>query len=924
MATILLRAAGTFVGGLLGGPFGAILGATGALAGYAIDQAVFGDNSTRQGPRLNEMPVLNASEGAPIPHAYGYTRLGGQIIWATRFREEQQTERAGGGKGLSRGTRVQTFTYYGNFAVALCEGTIAGVRRIWADGRELDLADLNYRVYLGTETQLPDPFVEALQGVGKTPAYRGTAYVVFEGLPLEEFGNRIPQLSFEVIRPVGKLEPMVEAITIIPGASEFAYATTHITEQAGLGDTRSMNRHVLHGETDWQASLDELQAICPNLKRVALVVSWFGDDLRCENCTLTPRVEETNRGVTTVDWNVGGVSRDQATPVSRIEGKAAFGGTPSDQSVIQAIADMKQRGLEVTFYPFIMMDIPAGSVLPNPDGNGTQATYPWRGRISSGTDRTAACQNAVSQFVGATDSSSFNTSGTIVSTVSQEFSYRRFILHYAHLCSAAGGVDGFVVGTEFRGLTRLRDDSNAFPFVAALSGLIDDIAPVLNADCQITYAADWSEYFGYQPADGSGDVFFNLDPIWAHPQIAAIGIDNYMPLSDWRDTADAAIRDGFESAYDREALASQIEGGEGYDWYYRTDTDRLAGTRTGINSGDLGDEWLYRFKDLEGWWSHQHYDRRNGVAVSTPSAWVPQSKPFWFTELGAPAVDKAANQPNVFPDPKSSENAAPYMSNGGQDALIQRRFLEAHLTYWRQKAVQQSSPMVLPEHIYLWTWDSRPYPAFPVNRNVWSDGSNWHLGHWLNGRLGTAPADDLISEILADSGFSGHDTSRVDAICDGLIVPGDMTARAVLESLIDLWGLQVVQSDDHLTFRSPSWIATEANVSTGEMLDENDQVLTVTRADRQELPGEVSIGFQDVFRDYTPANISAFHSSADQHRNVENLSLSISLCENAARSAAENVLFRRFAERTSVTFALLPEFETLEAGDFVRVSERPD
>ena len=53
------------------------------------------------------------------------------------------------------------------------------------------------------EDQAPDPLIEAKEGGGDAPAYRGLAYLVFERLPLAEFGNRIPQLSFEVIRPVG-------------------------------------------------------------------------------------------------------------------------------------------------------------------------------------------------------------------------------------------------------------------------------------------------------------------------------------------------------------------------------------------------------------------------------------------------------------------------------------------------------------------------------------------------------------------------------------------------------------------------------------------------------------------------------------------------------------------------------------------------
>ena len=33
------------------------------------------------------------------------------------------------------------------------------------------------------------------------PAYRGVAYVVFEDLALGDYGNRVPQFTFEVIRP---------------------------------------------------------------------------------------------------------------------------------------------------------------------------------------------------------------------------------------------------------------------------------------------------------------------------------------------------------------------------------------------------------------------------------------------------------------------------------------------------------------------------------------------------------------------------------------------------------------------------------------------------------------------------------------------------------------------------------------------------
>ena len=71
------------------------------------------------------------------------------------------------------------------------------------------------------------------------------------------------------------------------------------------------------------------------------------------------------------------------------------------------------------------------------------------------------------------------------------------------------------------------------------------------AECKLTYGADWTEYFGHHPQDGSGDVYFHLDPLWAHPAITAVGIDNYMPLSDWRDEDYGAPNpDGFSAPYD--------------------------------------------------------------------------------------------------------------------------------------------------------------------------------------------------------------------------------------------------------------------------------------------------------------------------------------------------------------------------------------
>ena len=123
MATIVLQAAGAAVGTMLGGPIGGMIGrALGAVAGSFIDQQMFGTSRTVKGPRLSDLRVMTSSEGAPVPRLWGRMRVAGQVIWATDFEERRQTESQGGKGGGGRRNKVKTYSYYANFAVALCEG----------------------------------------------------------------------------------------------------------------------------------------------------------------------------------------------------------------------------------------------------------------------------------------------------------------------------------------------------------------------------------------------------------------------------------------------------------------------------------------------------------------------------------------------------------------------------------------------------------------------------------------------------------------------------------------------------------------------------------------------------------------------------------------------------------------------------------
>ncbi|MDQ6436893.1 glycoside hydrolase/phage tail family protein [Mesorhizobium sp. LHD-90] len=880
MAVLLLEAAGAYLGGLFG-PIGSAVGtAAGAFAGYALDRALIDGTRRVEGPRLAGARPFSAEEGAPIPRLYGTARLGGTIIWATRF-EETKTTRRQGGKG---GAKVTEYSYFANVAFALCEGEIAGVRRVWADGRELDLNGIEMRVHKGGADQPPEPLIAARQGTDNTPAYRGIAYAVFERLPLSDYGNRIPQLQFEVLRPVGRLRHDIRGVALIPGSTEHGLDPTVVVKKARPGEEVAENRHVLFAPSDIVASLDELQMLCPNLTDVALVVSWFGDDLRAGECRIRPGVTAAAGADFSKPWIVSGIARSEALAVSSHGGGSAYGGTPTDASVMAAIAEIRSRGLRVALYPFIMMDIAEGNGLPDPHGGEEQAAYPWRGRIScfpgpeapGSADETATARTQVEAFCGEAEVGEFSAGGGTVAFGGAEgdWGFRRLILHYAHLAQAAGGVDAFLIGSEMRGLTTLRDGINAFPFVEALCTLADEVKALLGPGTDICYGADWSEYFGHHPRDGSGDLFFHLDALWARPSISAVGVDNYMPLSDWRD-ADyrSGNPDGASGPYDPKTLRAAIDSGEGFDWFYASAADREARNRTPIEDGAYGKPWVFRTKDLVGWWSSQHFDRIGGIELPTPTAWTPRGKPIWLTELGCPAIDKGPNQPNVFVDPKSSESFTPYFSNGGRSDLAPKRFLEAHAAHW-DPASPTFDPVKNPlspvyggrmldhERIYVWCWDARPFPAFPLQGEVWADGSNWHFGHWLNGRLEAPDLGAVINAILADHGLPVADVADADGTLQGLVIDDPGSARAALEPLVDLFDLAVGEHPDGLVLRSARARAAAPLVIAEAVVEEGVANFERVRVPDHELPTEAVLAFRDHLAGYQSASARSFHAGA--------------------------------------------------------------
>ncbi|WP_436640026.1 baseplate multidomain protein megatron [Microbaculum sp. FT89] len=972
MATLLLSVAGSVIGGAIGGPAGAVIGrALGGLAGAAVDQTLLASTAARPdrvGPRLTAVDITGSTEGAAMTRLVGRTRLSGQMIWATRFREDAVTDDSGGGKGLGGGGgSTTTYRYFANFAVALCEGPVDRIGRIWADGRELDQEsdDVVIRKHRGRSNQGRDSLIEAKEGTDATPGYRGVAYVVFENMALETYGNRMPVITAEVYRCVGDLEPLVPAVALIPGTTEFGYDPGTVNRLSGQASYTADNRHTLEAPSDLVASLDLLGSVAENCDSIVLVVAWFGTDLRCGHCEIRPKVE--NRAKTTMKdgmpyaWRVAGEDRATADLVSQLPGDIpAFGGSPNDASVIACIKELKARGYHVTLYPFVMMDIEAGNALPDPysDNAGAtgQPTYPWRGRITcspapghaGSPDRTAAAAAQVATFAGTAQASDFAASlGTVVDyTGPAEWSYRRFVLHMATLADlaarAGAPVDAFTIGSEMVGLTTVRSSASAYPFVDALVDLLGEARAILGGGTKLGYAADWSEYHSHRPADGSGDVHFHLDPLWSDTELDFVGIDNYMPLSDWRDGTDHLdyANTGPTSIHDRAYLTANIAGGEYYDWYYARQADRDAQIRTPIADGAYGKPWVFRNKDIRGWWENAHHDRPGGSESGAPTGWTPEGKPIWFTEFGCPAVDKGPNQPNVFYDPKSSESVLPHYSSGARDDAAQRAYLQAMLDYWTDPANNPSSGvysgrMVNRERMAVWAWDARMGPSFPQDETTWADAPNWEYGHWISGRLGAAPARETVNHLLAryDIPLSLRDVRDMAGVADAVVVDRLMSIRAVLDAIQPAYLFQAFESQGKLRFASRIGAPVIRDVGLDDLVDigapdggsgsVGTDRYARTRGQETELPDAVKISYGDPVNDDLSGGVEARRSDGGSMR-VEQVSLPVVMGEARARALAETLLFDAWVGRERLEFALPPAHLDLDPGDVIRFAPGGD
>lgn len=341
---------------------------------------------------------------------------------------------------------------------------------------------------------------------------------------------------------------------------------------------------------------------------------------------------------------------------------------------------------------------------------------------------------------------------------------------------------------------------------------------------------------------------------------------------------------------------------------------------------------MFRYKDLKSWWTNPHYNRIAGVEATTATPWVPQSKPFWFMEIGCPAVDKGANQPNVFVDPKSSESVLPFYSSGARDDLMQRRLLQAiieshdpehvgYITTSNPVSALTNQRMIDMSRMHVYAWDARPYPAFPNNEETWLDAGHWRVGHWINGRTASAPVPGLVARLLQDFGFTDFEARNLTGTAAGLVLDRLMSAREALQPLELAFFFDAHESQGQIIFRPRGGGGIAANLTLDDLVEPRaaTELLRLTRAQETDLPASAMVSYIAATGDYPQAVAEARRNAGSSGR-ISSASLGIVLDPTDAEGIAESWLFEAWAARERASFALPPSRLAIEPGDTVTLN----
>jgi hypothetical protein len=144
-------------------------------------------------PDYTGLQLQTSVSTLPVAIIWGRTKASANVIWYTNF---QRHSEGGGGKGGSSAA-PSGYTYSADLMLALCEGPIGGVGRVWRDQSTYVLADLGLSFFNGATPQATWGYLAA-RYPAQALAYQGTTFVCAANYSLGDNAS-IGNHNFEIV-----------------------------------------------------------------------------------------------------------------------------------------------------------------------------------------------------------------------------------------------------------------------------------------------------------------------------------------------------------------------------------------------------------------------------------------------------------------------------------------------------------------------------------------------------------------------------------------------------------------------------------------------------------------------------------------------------------------------------------------------------
>lgn len=202
--------------------------------------------------------------------------------------------------------------------------------------------------------------------------------------------------------------------------------------------------------------------------------------------------------------------------------------------------------------------------------------------------------------------------------------------------------------------------------------------------------------------------------------------------------------------------------------------------------------------------------------------------------------------------------------------------------------------------------------------NVWTDGANWRLGHWLTGRLGAVSLAALVRHLCLRAGLpeARIEVTGLWGAVEGYAITALESPRASITTLSRHFGFDAVETEGVIRFVMRGR-ATVATVSPDDLVAARDgDDVELTRGQETELPQALKWRVARADEDYDATLVEARRITVDTTR-IASEAFPMAVPPEEAERRCRRALMEAWTGRETSAFRLPPSRLAFDPADVV-------